>query len=75
MLPMMAMSQNPITRPGKTPQKVTTHPNRAGGKTKRDNKGRSNRNKARQTVPQPTPAPPAKRVDICKETHVKEDRR
>ena len=60
MLPMMAMSQNPITRPGKKPQKVTTHPNRAGGKAKRDNKGRSNRNNARQTVSQPTPAPPAK---------------
>ena len=54
LLPMMAMSQNPITRPGKKPQKVTTHPNRAGGKTKRDNKGRSNRNKARHTVSQPT---------------------
>ena len=52
----MAMSQNPITRPGKKPQKVTTHPNRAGGKTKRDNKGRSNRNNARQTVSQPTGA-------------------
>ena len=57
MLPLMAMSQKPITRPGKNPQKQTVRQNNSGGKKKRVNTGNSNRNNARQTVSQPTPAP------------------
>ena len=49
LIPMLAMSQGNITRPGKKPQKVTTHQNNSGGKKKRVNTGNSNRNNRKQT--------------------------
>ena len=49
LIPMLAMSQGNITRPGKKPQKVTTHQNNSGGKKKRGNTGNSNRNNRKQT--------------------------
>ena len=51
LIPMMAMSQGNITRPGKKPQKVTTHQNKRDGK----NKGKLMQNNTNQTGYKPNP--------------------
>ena len=58
LIPMMAMSQGNITRPGTKPQKQTTHQNNSGGKKKRNNTGSSNRNNANRTNSQTKPTSP-----------------
>ena len=64
LIPMLAMSQGNITRPGKKPQQQTVRQNNSGGKKKRNNTGSSNRNNTKPTPPQkveeplrPTPQP------------------